>query len=94
VGTASPRHFLLIRRSASDPDRVAFFYCFAPEGTPATMTLLVVIAGRRWPVVMCSVGVSHPACARAEEQKRLDKRKSISRASHVTWALRQDHVPT
>jgi hypothetical protein len=49
VATASPRHFLLIRRSASDPDDMAFFYCLTPEGTPATMTLLVTIAGRRWP---------------------------------------------
>jgi SRSO17 transposase len=50
VGTTSPRHFLLIRRSASDPDEVAYFYCHVPESTPATMTLLVTIAGRRWPV--------------------------------------------
>jgi SRSO17 transposase len=50
VATASPRHFLLIRRSASDPDEVAYFYCHVPEGTPATTTLLVVIAGRRWPI--------------------------------------------
>ena len=50
VATASPRHFLLIRRSPSDPDNLAYFYCHVPEGTPATMTLLVTIAGRRWPV--------------------------------------------
>jgi SRSO17 transposase len=49
AATASPRHFLLIRRSASDPDDMAFFYCFTPEGTKPTMTLLITIAGRRWP---------------------------------------------
>ena len=32
AGTASPRHWLLIRRSLSDPSDLAFFYCHAPEG--------------------------------------------------------------
>jgi SRSO17 transposase len=49
MATASPRHFLLIRRSAIDPDELAYFYCHMPVGTPATMSLLVTIAGRRWP---------------------------------------------
>jgi hypothetical protein len=49
VATASPRHFLLICRSTNDPDDLAYFSCHVPEGTPATMTLLVTIAGRRWP---------------------------------------------
>jgi DDE superfamily endonuclease len=50
VQTLSPRHVLLIRRSISDPTKLAFFYCYVPEGTPITMALLVTIAGRRWPV--------------------------------------------
>lgn len=50
VATASARHVLLIRRSTRDPNELAYFYCHVPEGTPATMTLLVTIAGRRWPV--------------------------------------------
>jgi hypothetical protein len=50
VATASPRHFLLIRRSISDPTQLAYFFCYVPEPTPATLSRLVTIAGRRWPV--------------------------------------------
>jgi len=49
LATASPRHFLLIRRLISRPDDLTFYLCWAPEGTPATMTFLITIAGRRWP---------------------------------------------
>ncbi len=49
LATASPRHVLLIRRLLSRPDDLAFYLCWAPEGTPATMTFFITIAGRRWP---------------------------------------------
>jgi len=49
IATASPRHFLLIRRSVCRPDHVTFYICWAPQEVPATMTLFVLIAGRRWP---------------------------------------------
>ena len=32
AATASPRHQVLIRRSLSDPDDLAFFYCHVPAG--------------------------------------------------------------
>ncbi len=50
LGTASPRHFLLIRRSLAKPSEVAYFYCFVPEHTPATLGVLVAVCGRRWTV--------------------------------------------
>jgi hypothetical protein len=50
TATASPRHFLLIRRLISRPDQLTFYLCYAPEGRPATMTCFITIAGRRWPV--------------------------------------------
>ncbi len=49
LATSSPRHVLLIRRLISRPDDLAFYLCWAPEGTPATMTVFITIAGRRWP---------------------------------------------
>jgi hypothetical protein len=49
TATASPRHFLLIRRLISRPDQLTFYLCYAPEGRPATMPYFIVIAGRRWP---------------------------------------------
>jgi SRSO17 transposase len=49
IATASPRHFLLIRRLISRPDQLTFYLCYAPEGRPATMTCFITIAGRRWP---------------------------------------------
>jgi SRSO17 transposase len=48
--TASPRHFLLIRRSLTKPSEVAYFYCFVPEHTPATLGILVAVCGCRWTV--------------------------------------------
>jgi len=49
TATASPRHVLLIRRLLSRPGDLAFYLCWAPQGTPATMTFFITIAGRRWP---------------------------------------------
>jgi hypothetical protein len=50
IDTASPRHFLLIRRLLSRPDQLTFYLRYAPPGTPATITYFITIAGRRWPV--------------------------------------------
>ena len=49
TATASPGHVLLIRRLLSRPDHLAFYLCWSPQGTPATMTFFITIAGRRWP---------------------------------------------
>jgi SRSO17 transposase len=53
AATASPRHWVLIRRSLSDPSDLAFFYCHAPAGRPVTLPRLVKVAGKRWPVEEC-----------------------------------------
>jgi SRSO17 transposase len=53
AATASPRHWLLGRRSLADPSDLAFFYCHIPEGRPATLTVLVTVTGKRWPVEEC-----------------------------------------
>ena len=64
TATSSPRHVLLIRRLLSRPDDLAFYLCWSPEGTPATMTFFITIAGRRWPKKLskpertCSAGTS------------------------------------
>jgi SRSO17 transposase len=50
LATASPRHYLLIRRNLAKPADLAFFYCFVPEGRPATLGVLVAVEGRRWTV--------------------------------------------
>jgi SRSO17 transposase len=54
IATADPRRHLLIRRSlvpnAKGIREVAFYLCFVPEGRPATLRTLILVAGRRWPV--------------------------------------------
>jgi hypothetical protein len=50
LATAGPRHFLLIRRSLTNPAEVAYFFCFVPEHVPATLGVLVAVCGRRWTV--------------------------------------------
>ena len=53
AGTSSPRHWVLIRRSLTDPDDLAFFYCHAPAGRPVSLPVLIKVAGKRWPVEEC-----------------------------------------
>ena len=48
IGTASKCHWVLIRRSLTDPDDLAFYSCHAPR--PVPLPTLVRVAGRRWPV--------------------------------------------
>ena len=52
LGTASPRHFVLIRRHLSSGE-LAFHYCFVPEGQPVSQARLIRVAGLRWPVEEC-----------------------------------------
>ena len=53
AATASPRRWVLIRRSLTDPSDLAFFYCHAPEGRPVSLPVLIKVAGKRWPVEEC-----------------------------------------
>ncbi len=53
AATASPRHWLLVRRRLADPADLAFYYCHVPQGRPATLTVLVTVTGKRWPAEEC-----------------------------------------
>jgi SRSO17 transposase len=53
AATASSRHWVLIRRSLSDPSDLVFFYCHAPQGRPVSLPVLIRVAGKRWPVEEC-----------------------------------------
>jgi len=44
-------HWLLVRRSIRDPQEVAYYVVFAPEGTP--LATLVQVAGTRWSIEEC-----------------------------------------
>jgi SRSO17 transposase len=49
IATASPRHHLLVRRHLKT-GKLAFHYCYVPEGQLLTKTRLIRAAGLRWPV--------------------------------------------
>ena len=49
LGTASPQHWLLIRRHMVTGE-LAFHYCHVPEGQPLSLARLIRAAGLRWPV--------------------------------------------
>jgi SRSO17 transposase len=49
LGTASPRHCLLIRRHLVTGE-LAFHYCYVPRAQAVTKTRLIRAAGLRWPV--------------------------------------------
>ena len=50
IATTSPHHHLPLRPNPTDPADLAFFYAHIPANRPATLSTLVAIAGRRWPV--------------------------------------------
>jgi SRSO17 transposase len=50
VATTSPHHVLLVRRSLTKPDDLAYFYAYIPDGQPFTLARIVAIAGYRWMV--------------------------------------------
>jgi hypothetical protein len=52
LGTASPRHSLLVRRHLRTGE-LAFHYCFVPHGQAASKAWLIRAAGLRWPVEEC-----------------------------------------
>jgi hypothetical protein len=47
-GREDGRHWLLIRRSLSDPLQKAYYFVFGPQGT--TLPELVAAIGARWPI--------------------------------------------
>jgi SRSO17 transposase len=49
LGTASPRHSLLVRRHLNSGE-LAFHYCFTPQGQRPVKARLIRAAGLRWPV--------------------------------------------
>jgi hypothetical protein len=73
IGTASPRHFLLIRRHLQSGE-LAFHYCHIPDGQPVTISRLIRAAGLRWPVEEDNPGPSptqgsrHDPADRARDQ--------------------------
>jgi SRSO17 transposase len=44
-------HWLLVRRSLSDPEDLAYYVCYAPAGT--SLEELVRVAGTRWAIEAC-----------------------------------------
>jgi len=50
AGHRQPAIFALIRRSLTKPTEAACFYCHVPQHRPATLGVLVAVAGRRWTV--------------------------------------------
>jgi SRSO17 transposase len=53
AATASPRHWLLTRRSLGGPSDLAFYCCHVPQGRLVSLTVLVAVTGKRWPVEEC-----------------------------------------
>jgi len=49
LATASPRHWLLIRRHLGTGE-CAYHYCHVPAGQPVSLHRLITAAGLRWPV--------------------------------------------
>ena len=52
IGTASPRHYLLVRRHVRTGE-LAFCYCHVPDGQAPGLARLIRAAGLRWPAEEC-----------------------------------------
>jgi SRSO17 transposase len=73
-------HWLLVRRSLSDPSDLAYYVCFAPVET--ALAQLVRVAGRRWSIEACFES--------AQGEVGLDQyevRKWASWHRHITLAM-------
>jgi SRSO17 transposase len=57
AATCSPQHWALIRRSLSANDKgeheLAFFYSHAPASQTVSLSVLIAVTGKRWPVEEC-----------------------------------------
>jgi len=53
AATCSPRHWVLLRRPVAGPPELAYFYCHAPAGRPVSLSVLLTVTGKRWPVEEC-----------------------------------------
>jgi SRSO17 transposase len=51
IGTTSPAHRLLVRRSITHPSQLAYFICHSPAG--ASLSELVSVVGVRWTIEEC-----------------------------------------
>lgn len=100
VATTSPHHALLIRRSITKPDDVAYFYAFLPAGQALTLPRLVQIAGYRWMVEedfqqsKGQVGLDHSQVRRYRSWLRHTILAIAAHAIHaVTAAQQRAHHP-
>jgi SRSO17 transposase len=73
-------HWLLARRSLSDPTKVAYYRVFAPTDTPVAE--MVRVAGRRW-----AIEASFEAAKGAVGLDHYEVRKWTAWYRHVTLAL-------
>ena len=71
LGTASPRHSLLVRRHLKTGE-LAFHYCFVPEGQLASKARLIRAAGLRWPVEAPPRRTEAPPPARSGDKPPAD----------------------
>lgn len=95
VTTTSPHHVLLIRRSITTPDDVAYFYAFVPDGQPLTLSRVVAIAGYRWmveedfPQSKGQVGLDHSQVRRYRSWLRHTMLAIAAHAIHAVTAARR-----
>jgi SRSO17 transposase len=74
------RHFLLIRRSTSDPSELAFYRCYATAAV--TLARLVRVAGARWSIEECFQATKNEAGL-----DHYQVRKRIAWYRHITLAM-------
>jgi SRSO17 transposase len=72
--------WLLIRRSITDPDDLAYYLCFGPAGT--TIGQLVRIAGSRWAIEECFASAKNETGLDHYQVRRYD-----SWHRHITLAM-------
>jgi SRSO17 transposase len=95
VATTSPHHALLIRRSTTNPDDVAYFYAYVPDGQALTLPRLVQIAGYRWMVEedfqqsKGQIGLDHSQVRRYRSWLRHTILAIAAHAIHAVTAARQ-----
>jgi SRSO17 transposase len=93
-GREAFHRWLLVRRSITDPDELAYYLCFGPAGT--TLDQLVRIAGSRWAIEECFQAAKNETGLDQYQVRRYDgwhRHITLAMLAHAYLAATAAHAP-
>lgn len=85
IAAAGHEYRLLVRRSLTDPQELAFYLCHCPAR--ATLEELMAVAGRRWAIEECFQVAKSKTCLDHYQVRRADAFVADAWYRHITLAM-------